>query len=100
MFAQQPTVAAPAAMPFRPRIIPSAAELIGRVRIIPINTDTTIPIRKGACTVPQLIRPPSQIMNAEMGGPRINPTAEPDTMQAKGVTKISTFVLPDTRRPT
>ena len=99
MLQQQPTTAAPAARPFRSNIMPSAAELIGSVRIMPISTDTIMPIKSGCCSVPQLIREPIHTINAEIGGPRISPTAEPASMPQNGVTRISTFVLPLTRCP-
>lgn len=47
MFAQHPTVAAPAANPLKFNIIANAAELIGKVRTIPIITETNIPINIG-----------------------------------------------------
>ena len=93
MFAQHPTVAAPAAIPERSRIIPSAAELMGSVKIIPINTDTIIPIKKGACCVPAFTRLPRNAMNLEMGGPKTRPEADPVSMQNKGVRSISIFVF-------
>ena len=58
-----------------------------------------IPIKNGACSVPQLIKEPSQAINAEMDGPMSRPMALPDTMQTKGVIRISTFVLPLTNLP-
>lgn len=44
IFAQHPTVAAPAASPLKFNIIANAAELIGSVSTIPIITETNIPI--------------------------------------------------------
>ena len=99
MLQQQPTTAAPAAIPFKSNITPNAAELMGKVRMMPINTETIIPIRNGCCTVPQLIREPSHTIKAEIGGPKINPTAEPETIAQNGVNKISMLVLPETRCP-
>ena len=99
MLQQHPTVAAPAARPDRFKITPRAAELMGNVRIIPINTDTTIPIKNGCCSVPQLIRLPRLVIILEMGGPTRSPTAQPATMVTMGVTRMSTFVLPETRCP-
>ena len=58
------------------RITPSAAELIGSVRIMPISTETTIPITSGCCSVPQLIRDPSHAINPEIGGPTRSPTTD------------------------
>ena len=46
IWAAHPTVEAPAAIPDRPSIIDNAAELIGNVNIIPIITETAIPIKK------------------------------------------------------
>ena len=62
--AQHPIVAAPAAIPERFKIIPSAAELIGRVNAIPINTETTIPIKNGCCSVPHRIISPICFMRS------------------------------------
>ena len=81
------------------RITPKAAELIGNVRIIPIKTETTIPIRNGCCSVPQLIKEPSQFIKEEIGGPTNNPTTPPTPMQINGVRIISSFVLPVTKIP-
>ena len=97
---QHPTVAAPAARPDRFRMMPSAAELIGRVRIIPMRTDTMIPIRNGCCSVPQLMSDPSHDMKLEIGGPTNSPTADPTPIQTRGVRIISSFVLPEIRMPT
>ena len=58
IWAEQPTVAAPAARPDRDRIIERAAELIGRVNIIPINTETAIPIKNGCSSVDTRINSP------------------------------------------
>ena len=99
MLQQHPIVAAPAASPERFKIIPRAAELIGSVRIIPISTETTIPMINGCCSVPQLMIAPSPVINLEIGGPTIRPTAHPVTIVTIGVTRISTFVLPETRCP-
>ena len=51
--AQHPIVAAPAAIPERFKIIPSAAELIGRVNAIPINTET---VSYTHLTLPTILR--------------------------------------------
>ena len=99
MLQQQPIVAAPAASPDRLRITPIAAELIGSVRIIPINTDTTIPIKNGCCSVPQLISDPSHPINREIGGPTTSPVAVPTPIHTNGVIKISSFVFPEIRIP-
>ena len=47
IWAQQPTAAAPAAIPSRPSMIAIAADDIGAVRASPISTETVIPIGKG-----------------------------------------------------
>ena len=96
---QHPIVAAPAASPDRFRITPSAAELIGKVRIIPIRTETTIPMINGCCSVPQLIRDPSHSMNFDIGGPTRIPTAEPAPIDTSGVSKISSFVFAEINIP-
>ena len=96
---QHPTVAAPAAKPLKFNATPIAAELIGRVKIIPIKTDTTIPIKNGCCSTPQFTIAPMPVINPEIGGPIINPTTEPLKIVTNGVTKISTLVFPATKCP-
>ena len=96
----QPIVDAPAATPDRPRITPRAAEEIGRVRTIPMITATMTPMSRGWRSVPQLTRSPSAIMPSLMGGPTSRPTAPPTATQARGVTRMSTGVRPETTRPT
>ena len=95
----QPTVAAPAAMPDRSRMMPRAAEEIGSVRTMPMMTATMTPMSMGWRSVPQLTRPPRAAMAEEMGGPRMRPTTPPVTMVVRGVTRMSTGVRPETRRP-
>ena len=63
-------------------------------------TETIIPIKNGCCCVAILINSPKNTINFEIGGPKTRPTAEPATIVTKGVIKISTFVLPATKRPT
>ena len=60
--AQHPASAAPAAKPSSPNIIPIAAEEIGAVNAIPINTPTTIDINKGCKETPSLITLPIQVI--------------------------------------
>ncbi len=97
--AQQPTTAAPAAIPLRLIATPMAAEEIGRVRHTPIIAATRIPIKIGCCWALTLMIPPSQVIKPLIGGPSKSPTILPDTIATSGVTMISTFVLPDTRLP-
>ena len=87
-------VAAPAASPVSPMETPSAAELIGRVRIIPIRTDTAIPPRIGDASTLIFTRFPSHFIKLEIGGPTINPATAPVQMDTSGVKIISIFVLP------
>ena len=96
---QHPIVAAPAATPFSPRIIPRAAELIGKVSTIPMMTETTIPIRIGCCSVPQFTRLPSHVMKLDTPGPTSIPTAPPERMVIAGVIRRSSFVFPATSLP-
>ena len=97
---QHPMVAAPAATPFNPRIIPRAAELMGSVSTIPITTETIIPIKTGCCSVPQFTRLPSQVINLDTPGPTKIPTIPPDKMVTAGVINRSNFVFPATSLPT
>ena len=41
-----------------------------------------------------------KVINSEIEGPTNSPTILPDTIHTNGVTKISTFVFPETKRPT
>ena len=87
-------VAAPAVIPFKFRITPMAAELIGSVRSIPIITETSIPIIKGCCSVANIIIVPSQVINFDIDGPISNPAADPLRIVISGVMIISIFVFP------
>ena len=51
IWAQHPTVAAPAARPSIPSMTHMATELIGRVKAQPTRTDTAIPIMNGLSNV-------------------------------------------------
>ena len=97
--AQHPAVAAPPAKPLKPRIIAIAAELIGKVKIIPIVTLKTIPIQKGCNSVAFRIPSPSQVAPADKIGPKTTAKIHPTIIVTAGVTMISTFVLPETNRP-
>lgn len=88
-----------AARPERFRMMPSAAELIGSVRTIPMTTETTMPMMNGRCSVAQLMMLPRPVIIWEIGGPTSSPTTEPAPMVMTGVTMISTLVLPETRWP-
>lgn len=94
MFAQHPTVAAPAASPLKFKIIESAAELIGNVSIIPIITDTNIPIIIGCLSTDQLINCPNKIITFDIVGPTISPIVPPINIVTKGIIIISILVLP------
>ena len=87
-------MAAPAVIPFKFRITPMAAELIGSVRSIPIITETSIPIIKGCCSVANIIIVPSQVINFDIDGPISNPAADPLRIVISGVMIISIFVFP------
>ena len=80
-------------------MMPSAAELIGSVRTIPMTTETTMPMMNGRCSVAQLMMLPRPVIIWEIGGPTSSPTTEPAPMVMTGVTMISTLVLPETRWP-
>ena len=75
-------------------MIASAAELIGRVNIIPIKTDTNIPIITGCLSTAQLISSPNASIKFEIGGPTNNPTAPPIIIVKIGTKIISNLVLP------
>ena len=87
-------VAAPAVIPFKFRITPMAAELIGSVRSIPMITETSMPIIKGCCSVANIIIVPNHVINLEIEGPINNPAADPLSIVISGVMIISIFVFP------
>jgi hypothetical protein len=94
MFAQHPTVAAPAASPLKFKIIESAAELIGNVKIIPIITETNIPIIIGCLSTDQLINSPNKSIVFDIVGPTSNPIVPPINIVTNGITIMSILVFP------
>ena len=94
IFAQHPTVAAPPANPLKFSIIANAAELIGSVNIIPINTDTNIPIIIGCLFTAQLIISPRPNIKLEIEGPISSPTIPPKIIVKVGTKIMSNLVLP------
>ena len=86
-------------MPDRPNIIDNAAELIGNVNIIPIITETAIPIKNGCNSVASLINVPRIFIPFIKYGPVKYATVAPITIVTNGVTIISIFVFPDINLP-
>ena len=99
IWAQQPAVAAPPASPSRDRAIQMAALLMGRVRAMPIRTDTRIPMMKGCISVAVFTRFPNQFMNWATPGPTNWATSTPEIMVMPGVTMMSRRVSLDTILP-
>src|SRR5574344_2303585 len=97
--AEQPAVAAPPASPPSPSMIAIAADEIGSVRIIPITTLKIIPIRNGCNVVASWMPSPSHVAATPSGGPRSTAVRQPLMTVTAGTTRMSTFVLPFTRRP-
>ena len=62
IWAQQPTVAAPAAKPLSDRAIATAALETGSVSKIPMMTDTKIPIKNGCKSTAHIINAPISVM--------------------------------------
>ena len=91
--AQQPTVAAPAAKPLSDRAMAIAALEIGKVRIMPINTATTIPISKGCNSTAHIISAPISVIIAAIAGPINCATATPAISVTAGVAIMSTGVV-------
>ena len=69
-----------------------AAELIGRVKKMPIKAETIMPIKKGCSSVAHMIRLPSQIEAVPMEGASAIESRLPMQMVTNGVTRMSTFV--------
>lgn len=92
MLAQHPTVAAPPARPDRPSIMQIAALLIGRVRIIPIATDTMMPMISGCCFVAAMIAFPIATIIAWIYGPINVAMIAPTKTVTTGVRTMSIFV--------
>ena len=86
-------------MPPSPKITPSAAELTGSVSSIPMTTETTIPMRRGCCSVAHMMILPSAVIREEHGGPTIRPTADPAVIVPTGVSIISRPVRPEISMP-
>ncbi len=90
---------APAAIPDKPSIIEIAAELIGSVKIMPINTETTIPMKKGCNSVETFIKLPRACIALNRCGPIKKAIIEPDIMVTNGVIIISSLLLPEIKLP-
>lgn len=99
IWAQHPAVAAPAAIPERPIAIHKAALLIGSVKAIPTETDTTIPMMRGLNSVAFSMNFPKASMKALMPGPTNMARRTPLIITTDGVTRMSIFVSFDTNFP-
>ena len=86
-------------MPSSPKMMQSAAELIGSVRHTPMTAETITPIKIGWHCVPQLMNSPRAVIIFEIGGPTRRPTAAPGRMLNTGTSRMSSFVFPAIRRP-
>ena len=78
-------IPAPAARPPIPIEIQSAAELIGRVRMHPTETDTTMPIMKGLRVVARLMTSPKDITHSLIGAQQYLANSPPATTAIRGV---------------
>ena len=76
-----------------------AAELIGKVRAIPIITDTRIPIIKGCCSVAQITAEPTAVAAAPIAGAHQRESPTPTIRVTSGVTIISILVVFETVFP-
>ena len=89
----------PPARPTRFSAAQMAAELMGRVRMIPMATEMSSPIRKGCWVVAQRINDPRAEAPAPMGGARRAEASTPVTIVTAGVTIRSTGVRLETNFP-
>ena len=92
IWAQQPAVAAPPAMPPKPMARQMAAELMGRVSTMPMTTETMTPIRKGCIRVAFSMKTPKADMTLPIAGPMAKATKTPLMITTAGVTRMSTWV--------
>ena len=99
IWAQQPAVAAPPARPTKPMVTQMAAELMGRVRIMPTMTETRMPMTSGCSSVVTMIRSPRAIISLLMAGPTATAMRQPTKMVTQGVTRISILVSLETSLP-
>ena len=99
MLAQQPATAAPPARPVRPMAAQMAAEEMGRVRAMPMTTDTRMPIQKGWSTVAQRTKSPTAEAAVPMAGAHRADRPTPTKMVTRGVTRMSILVSLDTALP-
>ena len=97
--AQQPAVAAPPAIPVMPSMIAIAAELMGSVKIIPMTTESTMPIQNGSSSVALCIPLPRAADADARAGPKSNAAAAPAMTVTAGTTTISILVFPATSLP-
>ena len=81
--ALHPTVEAPAASPESPNEIARAALLIGSVRIIPMTTETAMPIGSGCRVVVRLTRSPTAFIPLAIQGAQVTEAAQAVTRQAR-----------------
>ncbi len=109
--AQHPATAAAPAMA-SPSELPSAAALpvstspaqiaaleIGRVSTMPMTTETTSPVIKGACRAAQPMKALMYPVSTPIGGARKTESRPPVSSVTNGVTRISTRVFLETARP-
>ena len=72
---------------------------MGRVRAIPITTETTMPIRKGCSSVAHMMIPPTEEAAVPMAGAISADRPTPTRIVTTGVTRISTLVSLETALP-
>lgn len=90
---QQPTTAAPPAIPLMPIAIASAALEIGAVKAIPITTEMIIPIKNGCNFVALSINKPSAVIILATGVPTSKARPKATAADNKGTIIISTGVF-------
>ncbi len=76
-----------------------AAELIGKVKTIPIITETKTPAMKGRCSVAQIMAFPTEVAAEPIAGAHHIAKLVPTIKVTKGVTIISTLVVFETSLP-
>ena len=92
--ALHPTVEAPAASPESPNEIARAALLIGSVRIIPMMTETAMPIGRGCRVVVRLTRSPTAFIPLAIQGAQVAAASPPPIIVARGINRISSPLPP------
>ena len=69
-----------------------AAEEMGRVRAMPMTTDTRMPMKKGCRSVAHMTKVPTAVAAVPMAGAHQADSPTPTRMVTRGVTRMSILV--------